>query len=68
MASTVSILRAKNGLERFTNHEARNMTITPVDGVFEIKQRDSYVFAALNGRNVPLPGRPYLALRIRRQR
>ena len=29
MASTVSILRAKNGLERFTNHEARNMTITP---------------------------------------
>jgi hypothetical protein len=45
-----------------------NMTITPVDGVFEIGKRDSYVFAALNGRSVPLPGRPYLALRIRRQR
>jgi Domain of unknown function (DUF5060)/Protein of unknown function (DUF4038)/Domain of unknown function (DUF5605) len=45
-----------------------NMTITPVDGVFEIGKRDSYVFAALDGRSVPLPGRPYLALRIRRQR
>jgi len=45
-----------------------NMTITPVDGVFEIKKRDNYVFADKGGRSVPLPGRPYMAVRIRRQR
>ncbi len=45
-----------------------NMTITPVDGVFETKKRDNYDFAAVGGRSVPLRGRPYLALRIRRKR
>ncbi len=44
-----------------------NMTITPIDGVFEIKKRDNYVFADKDGRSVPLPGKPYMALRIRRQ-
>jgi hypothetical protein len=44
-----------------------NMTITLVDGVFEVKQRDNYVFADKDGRSVPLPGRPYMAIRIRRQ-
>jgi hypothetical protein len=44
-----------------------NMTISPVDGVFEIKQRDNYLFADRNGRSVRLPGRPYMAVRIRRQ-
>jgi hypothetical protein len=43
-----------------------NMTITPVDGVFEIKKRDSYIFSDKDGRSVPLPGKPYIALRIRR--
>ena len=42
-----------------------NMTITPVDGVFEIKNRDN-VFADKDGRSVPLPDKPYIALRIRR--
>jgi hypothetical protein len=44
-----------------------NMTITP-GGVFELKKRDDYVFVDKDGRSVPLPGRPYQALRIRRQR
>jgi hypothetical protein len=43
-----------------------NMTITPVDGVFTLKRLDRYAFGDATGRAVPLPGRPYLALRIRR--
>jgi hypothetical protein len=45
-----------------------NMTVTPVDGVFETKKRDAYFFDDKDHRSVPLPARPYLALRIRRQR
>jgi hypothetical protein len=41
-----------------------NMTITPVDGVFEIKKQDDYMYAEKTGRSVPLPGRPYMAIRI----
>jgi len=44
-----------------------NMTITPMGGVFEVKKRDDYVFSDKEGRSVPLPGRPCMALRIRRQ-
>ncbi|MCE5184866.1 MAG: DUF5060 domain-containing protein [Planctomycetaceae bacterium] len=43
-----------------------DMTITPVKGVFETKKRDDYAFADKDGRRVPLPGKPYIALRIRR--
>jgi len=43
-----------------------NMTITPVEGVFTLKKLDRYVFVDAAERSVPLPGRPYLALRIRR--
>lgn len=43
-----------------------NMTITPVEGVFEIKKKDNYLYADKDGRSVPLPGKPYMALRIRR--
>jgi hypothetical protein len=42
-----------------------NMTITPVEGVFEVKRRDDYYFADKDGRSVRLPGRPYMGLRIR---
>jgi hypothetical protein len=42
------------------------MTITPVEGVFETKKRDDYTFTDKDGRVVPLPGRPYQAIRIRR--
>jgi len=41
-----------------------NMTVTPVDGVFEIRKRDDYYFADRNNRSINLPGRPYMALRI----
>jgi hypothetical protein len=60
---------AKPGLEDGMKFRAEvidtwNMTITPVDGVFEIKKRDSYAFADKDGRSITLPGRPYMALRI----
>lgn len=41
-----------------------NMTITPVDGVFVTAKKDRYQFADRNGRTVPLPGKPYQAIRI----
>lgn len=41
-----------------------NMTIKPVDGIFELKKRDDYTFADKDGRCIALPGRPYMALRI----
>jgi len=44
------------------------MTVVPVESVFEIKKLDDYVFTDKENRSVQLPGRPYLALRIRRQK
>lgn len=41
-----------------------NMTITPIEGVFEVRKKDSYTFADKDGRTVPMPGKPYMALRI----
>lgn len=41
-----------------------NMTVTPVDGVFEIRKQDDYYFTDKDQRSVPLPGRPYMAIRI----
>jgi hypothetical protein len=43
-----------------------NMTITPVDGVFKAKGQNRYVVRAEGNRSVDLPGKPYIALRIRR--
>jgi hypothetical protein len=43
-----------------------DMTITPVDGSFSVKRKDAYTFVDREGRAVPLPGRPGIALRIRR--
>jgi hypothetical protein len=42
------------------------MTITPVEGDFVTKKKDNYHFVDENSRAVALPGKPYLALRIRR--
>jgi hypothetical protein len=42
------------------------MTITPVPEIFEAKRRDAYTFEDQQGREVALPGRPYIALRVRR--
>lgn len=43
-----------------------NMTITPVEGVFTAKKKDNYTFVDAQGRSVALPGKQYIALRIRR--
>ena len=43
-----------------------NMTVTAVPGVFVVKKDDNNAFADKDGRSVPLPGLPYIALRIRR--
>jgi hypothetical protein len=43
-----------------------NMTVTPVPGVFEIKQQGAYFFADTEGRSIALPGRPYMAVRVTR--
>jgi hypothetical protein len=43
-----------------------NMTVTPVEGVFALKKKDNYFFADANGRSIPLPGKPYMAIRIKR--
>jgi hypothetical protein len=41
------------------------MTITPVDGLFTLKKKDRYSFVDRDGRDVKLPGKPGMALRIR---
>ena len=43
-----------------------NMTTTPVDGMFTVRKETDYIFADRAGRAVALPGRPYIALRIKR--
>jgi uncharacterized protein DUF5060/uncharacterized protein DUF5605/uncharacterized protein DUF4038 len=41
-----------------------NMTIQPVDRVFKAVKDNSYFFKADGDGKIPLPGRPYMALRI----
>ena len=43
-----------------------NMTITPVDKTFEIKALDNYSFVDKQKQSISLPGKPYIALRIKR--
>jgi hypothetical protein len=43
-----------------------NMTVTPVDGVFTLKEKDGYFYADKDGRAIALPGKPYMAIRIKR--
>ncbi|XLZ73129.1 DUF5060 domain-containing protein [Massilia sp. SR12] len=43
-----------------------NMTVTPVPCVFQIRKQDNYTFADKDGRSIALPGRPYMALRIKK--
>lgn len=42
------------------------MSITRVPGEFVVKQKDRYSFVDAQGRSVQLPGKPGIALRIRR--
>ena len=43
-----------------------DMTITAVPGEFTLKKRDNYSYGDQDGRSVPLPGKPYMAIRIKR--
>lgn len=43
-----------------------NMTVEPVPGTFTVRKQDLYFFADENERSVQLPGRKWMALRIRR--
>ena len=43
-----------------------NMTITPVNKVFEVKKLNNYQFADKDDKNIHLPDKPYMALRIER--
>ena len=46
--------------------DAWEMTITPVEGVFEVEPRDRYCCVSQGNRTIRLPGKPYIALRIQR--
>jgi len=43
-----------------------NMTTTPVQDVFTIRRKTDYFYADCDDRAISLPGRPYMALCIRR--
>jgi hypothetical protein len=44
------------------------MTITPIEGVFEVVPEGAYRCGSKGDRKVTLPGKPYIALRICRMR
>lgn len=43
-----------------------NMTITPVDGVFTTRKKDDYTLVKKSGPGIELPGKPYMAIRLKR--
>jgi hypothetical protein len=43
-----------------------NMTVTPVPGTFTLAKQTDYFHADKDGRSIPLPGKPYMAIRIKR--
>jgi hypothetical protein len=43
-----------------------NMTTTPVEGVFALRKKTDYSFSDTENKTITLPGRTYMALRIRR--
>ena len=43
-----------------------NMTVTAVPGDFTLKQEDDGSYADADGRSIPLPGKPYIAICIKR--
>jgi hypothetical protein len=44
-----------------------NMTVTPLNKVFEVQKLDNYTFIDKDKSKVKLPGKPYMALRITKQ-
>lgn len=43
-----------------------DMTVTPVAGTFTLKKKDNYSYSDKDGRSITLPGKPYMAIRIKR--
>jgi hypothetical protein len=43
-----------------------NLTVTPVVGVFTLTKQNDYFLADKDGRSITLPGKPYMAIRIKR--
>ena len=43
-----------------------NMTVTPVPGTFTVVNKTDYFHADKDDRSIPLPGKPYMAIRIKR--
>jgi hypothetical protein len=42
------------------------MTVTPLEKTFELRPADRYVWTCPKDPKIPLPGKPYIALRLRR--
>ena len=43
-----------------------NMTVTPVAGIFVTRKKTDYTFTDADDRSLTLPGKPWLALRIKK--
>ena len=43
-----------------------DMTIKPIEGIFEFVPDGKYVFKCTNHASLPLPGKPYMAVRLKR--
>ncbi|MCX6903273.1 MAG: DUF5060 domain-containing protein [Verrucomicrobia bacterium] len=43
-----------------------NMTVPSVPGTFTIRKKTDYFHQDIDGRSIPLPGKPYMAIRIQR--
>lgn len=63
--------QGKNALEDGMKFKAEvldtwNMTVTAVPGVFTLKKRTDYFFGDRDDRKIALPGKPYIAIRLKR--
>ena len=61
----------KNGVEDGQHYKVEvldtwNMTVTPVDGEFVTRKADGYSYVDAQGRKLKLPGKPGIAVRVRR--
>ncbi len=43
-----------------------NMTLEPLEEIFEIEKLGRYTYTDVEQRSVPMPGKPYRALRLQR--
>lgn len=69
--STWSFQLAKDGVQDGMKFQAEildtwGMTVMPVPGTFTTRKLDNYLFEDAAKKTVSLPGRPYLALRLKR--